>query len=129
MGWRRALTYAVVLLLALELAVWECFLVPLRVHGVPVPLAAVAAVAGNLVLGRAAARVAGAPKGAAGPSASWVLVALGFSLAGPMGDAIVPGNLQGSVFLVAGMVSAALVLGGGGGRRPSGATPAASTGR
>lgn len=125
----RGLGYALVLLLALELAVWECFLVPLRVYGVPVPLAAAAAVTGNVLLGRAGARMAGVPLGALGPSACWVLVAVVFSLGGPLGDAIVPGNLRGSVFLVAGLVSAVTVLGRGTSRGPTGATPSARSGR
>jgi hypothetical protein len=125
----RGLGYALVLLLALELAVWECFLVPLRVYGVPIPLAAAAAVAGNVLLGRAGARIADRPVGALGPSACWVLVAVSFSLGGPLGDAIVPGNLRGTVFLVAGLVSAVSILGRGGSRLPTGPTPAAPSGR
>ena len=122
----RGLSYALLLVLAVELAVWECFLVPLRVYGVPIPLAAAAAVAGNVLLGRAASRIADRPAGALGTSACWVLVAVGFSLGGPLGDAIVPGNLRGTVFLVAGLVSAAVVVGR---QLPTGATPAAPSGR
>jgi hypothetical protein len=125
----RGLGYALVLLLAVELAVWECFLVPLRVYGVPIPVAAAAAVAGNVVLGRRAARIAARPLGALGPSACWVVVAVGFSLGGPLGDAVVPGNLRGTVFLVAGLVSAVTVIGRVGTPLPTGATPAAPSGR
>jgi hypothetical protein len=119
----RVLAYALVLVLAVELAVWECFLVPLRLLGVPLPLAAVAAVVGNLVLGRAGARVARRPAGALAPGACWLVVALGFSLTGPLGDAIVPGNARGMLFLVAGTVAAVAGVNGGN-RRASGATPA-----
>jgi hypothetical protein len=119
----RVAAYAVVLVLAVELAVWECFLVPLRLLGVPTPLAAVVAVLGNLTLGRAGARVAGGPAGAFAPGACWLVIALGLSLSGPLGDAVVPGNARGMLFLVAGTVAAVAGVSGGN-RRASGATPA-----
>lgn len=124
----RAVAYALVLVLAVELAVWECFLVPLRIHGVPLPLAAVAAALGNLALGRAGATLARAPLGALAPGACWLVIAIGFSLKGPLGDTVVPGNVRALLFLVAGTVAAVAGMGGGN-RRASGATPAGSSGR
>ena len=119
----RVLAYALVLVLAVELAVWECYLVPFRVLGVPLPLAAVLAAVGNLALGRAGAWIAGRRAGALAPVACWLVVAVAFSTTGPLGDVVVPGNARGVLFLVAG-AGAAAVAASGGKRRPSGATPA-----
>lgn len=119
----RVAAYVLVLVLAVELAVWECFLVPFRVLGVPLPLAAVIAAVGNLALGRAGAWVAGVRAGAIAPGACWLVVAVAFSTSGPLGDTVVPGNARGVLFLVAG-AGAAAIAAGGGKRGPSGATPA-----
>lgn len=107
----KALAYCGVLVLAVELAVWECFLVPQRVLGAPVPLSAVLAAVGNALLGRAGTRVLGASAGALGPALCWAVIALGLALPGPLGDAVVPGTVRGTLFLVAGLVSAAWVVG------------------
>lgn len=97
--------YCLVLIVALEAAVWECFLVPLH----PWVIAPLAVVVGNLVLGRVAGRLR--PGGAIGPGLCWLVVALGLSMGGPLGDIIVPGNNRGVLFLVVGVVSAAAALG------------------
>ena len=102
------LAYFLVLVLAVEFAVWECFLVTASPPG----LAAGLALVGNLVLGRAGARLR--PGGAIGPAACWLVVALGLSLGGPLGDVIVPGNSRGLLLLVAGILGAGLTLGGRG---------------
>ena len=50
-------TYTLVLVLTVELALWESFLVAARPFGIALPVSAVLAVVGNVVLGRAGARV------------------------------------------------------------------------
>jgi hypothetical protein len=124
--WGRFPSYALVVVLAVELAVWEAFLVPARVLGVPLPLSAVAAFVGNVVLCRAGARVLGSSSGAVAPAACWLVIALGLSVNGPLGDLVVPGTVRGVLFLVAGAVGAAL---GVGINRSARATPGAPTGR
>lgn len=105
------LRYLLVLVLAVELAVWECFLVPAS----PTGSAAVLAVLGNITLGRAGGRLR--PGGGLGPGLCWLAVAFTFSLTGPLGDVVVPGNTAGVLFLVAGVAGAAVGLGRGR-RRP-----------
>lgn len=120
---RDRLTYALLLLLAVEAAVWECFLVPAHPHGAAAGIALVA----NLGLGSAAARTR--PGGAIGTGVCWLIVALGLSLGGPLGDVIVPGQWWGVLFLVAGVAGAVAPVGVRRTNRASSATPAAQTGR
>jgi len=124
--WGRFPSYAVIVVLAVELAVWESFLVPARPLGLALPLSAVAALVGNLLLCRAGARVLGRPAGAVAPALCWLLIALGLSLNGPLGDLVVPGTLSGVLFLLAGVTGAAV---GVGSNRAPRATPGANTGR
>jgi cytochrome b len=121
--------YALVLLLALELAVWECFLINARLLGHPTPFAPALAVVANVLLARHAARAAGTPLGAIGPAIVWLVVVLVLSLPGPFGDTIVPGNARGVLFLVLGMVSAVGAVSLGSTKRASRASPQAQTGR
>ena len=121
--------YALVLLLALELAVWECFLIPARLVGYPLPVAPVLAVVANVGLARAAARAAGSALGAIGPAIAWLVVVLVLSLPGPFGDTVVPGNARGVLFLVVGMVSAVGAVSMSGTKGASRASPEAQTGR
>ncbi len=114
------LAYLLVLVLAIELAVWECFLVPAPPPG----LAAGLAVLGNITLGRVGGRLL--PGGGLGPGLCWLAVALTFSLTGPLGDVVVPGDNRGVLFLVAGTAAAAVGLGR---KRTSGATPSRPTRR
>ena len=112
--------FVVVLVLALEAAVWECFLVPAHPWG----MAAALAVAGNLVLGRAGGRLV--PGGAIGPGLCWLVITIPLSMKGPLGDLVVPGDSRGVLFLVAGVAAAAVAVGGRGGIR---ATPSGDTRR
>ncbi|HUR13345.1 MAG TPA: DUF6113 family protein [Mycobacteriales bacterium] len=124
----RRLRYPLVLLVALELAVWESFLVAARPFGVTVPLAAVLALVGNLVVGRAGARELGRPLGAALPGFAWIATALLLGTSGPGGDAVVTSGWRGVGFLVAGSAAAvaAVALAGTG---ENGATPEAESRR
>lgn len=119
--------YALVLLLAFELAVWECFLITARPFGFPVPVAHVLAVVGNVLLAGAATWASGTARGAVGPAIIWLGVVMVFALPGPLGDIVVPGNARGVLFLVVGMVSAvgAVSLT----KRASRTTPQPQTGR
>ena len=110
--------YALVLLLALLLAVWGAFLVPVRVGGVPLPVGWVVAVVGNLVLGRAGGQLLGRP-GAAGPGLVWLAVALVFGSTRAEGDLVVPGTLPGLGFLLVGAVAAAVAFGAAPRREPA----------
>jgi hypothetical protein len=113
-------TYLLVLALSVELAVWESFLVGARPFGVAFPISAVLAVVGNVILGRAGARVLRRRAGAVGPGIVWLAVALTIGSSRPEGDTIVPDTLRGLAFLLAGTVSAALVVGS---QRSFGTTP------
>lgn len=101
----RWLAYAVLLVLAVELAVTEAFLVAARPYGVAFPVSAVLAVVGNIALGRTGERLMGTAAGAVAPGALWLVVALGLSLPGPAGDTIVPQTWRGGLFLVGGMLA------------------------
>lgn len=118
----RSLRFTLVLVLALELAVWESFLVAARPFGVPLPLSALLAALGNLALGSLGARVLGKPAGAAVPGLVWLLPAALLSTTGPGGDAVVTGDWRGIAFLVAG-AAAAVAAGGLQGARHNRATP------
>jgi len=64
-----------VLVLALLVAVWGSFLVPLRYDGTVVPVSWLIVAVGNVVLGRAGGRLLGWP-GALGTGVVWIAVAL-----------------------------------------------------
>lgn len=100
-------SYALVLLLAVLLAVWGAFLVPLRLGGYPLPVSWLVAGAGNLALGRAGGQLLGRP-GALGPGLLWLAVALTLGSSRPEGDLIVPGSVVGLVFLLVGGVASAV---------------------
>jgi len=101
--------YGLVLVLTALLAVWGAFLVPLRVGGVPVPVAPAVALVGNALLGRAGARLLGRA-GAAGPGLVWLAVVLLLSTPRTEGDLVVPSTLTGLLFLVVGGLTSAVVL-------------------
>lgn len=115
--------YALVLVLAAELAVWGAFLVLLRVEGRPVPVGIAVAAAGNAALATAGGRVLRSRWGQVGPGVVWLLVALQLSERRPEGDLIVLGGLRGLAFLVVGVVAVMAVLA----RRPP--TPEATPDR
>lgn len=118
----RSLRFTLVLVVALELAVWESFLVSARPFGTPLPLAAVLALLGNLALGATGARVLGTPAGAAVPGLVWLLPAVVLSTTGPGGDVVVTGGWRGVAFLVAGAGAAVAAVGVRGARQTR-ATP------
>jgi hypothetical protein len=125
----RCAAYLVVLVLAVELSVWEAFLVASRPWGVALPVSALLAFGGNLALGRAGASIGGQPRAALPPGLLWVVVAFGLAMPGPLGDVIVPGSWRGTLFLVAGVVAAVWAVGSSGSKRASGATPEPQIGR
>lgn len=102
-----AVGYGLVLVLAVELACWECFLTAARPLGASVPVAAGLAAAGNLVLGVSGARLLGRPLGAALPGLLWLAVALTLGSGTAAGDVIVPDNGRGVAFLLVGAAAAA----------------------
>jgi hypothetical protein len=104
----RVLAGVLIGVTAAGLAVVECFLVPLRIGSVPLPIAVLLAVAGNIVLAKLAARQTGSVVGAAVPPVLWLAVVIVLSLPRPEGDLIVPGNVTGVVFLFAGSVAGAV---------------------
>jgi hypothetical protein len=103
----RAVLGVLVVVAAVALAVIECFLVPLRVGTVPVPLCVPLAVAGNVVLARLAGRLTGRPLVGVLPPVLWLAVVLVLAAPRAEGDLIVPGTLTGLVFLFAGAVAGA----------------------
>ncbi|HEX6754777.1 MAG TPA: DUF6113 family protein [Mycobacteriales bacterium] len=103
-GWVLA---ALVAVLALGLALVECFLVPLRVGTVPMPVCVPLALAGNVVLPRLSARLSGVPLTAVVPPVLWLGVVLVLSAQRPEGDLVVPGTATALVFLFAGSVAGA----------------------
>jgi hypothetical protein len=96
-----------VALVAVEAAVLECFLVPLRIGRVPVPLAAAAAVAGNILLARLIVAATGRRATALLPPVLWLVVVLIFAAPRAEGDLIVPGTWPGLVFLFLGAIAGA----------------------
>ena len=88
---RRAAQYALLLLLAVLLAVWGAFFVPLRLGGVPVPLGLLLALA-PVPLVLAGGRASGRRWGGAGPYLVWVLVVLRLAATRTEGDLVLPGG-------------------------------------
>jgi len=103
----RVLGGVLVAVAAVALAVLECFLVPLRIGSVPVPIVVPLAMAGNILLARLAGRWTGSVAGAAAPPVLWLVVVIVLALPRAEGDLIVPGTLTGLVFLFAGAVAGA----------------------
>ncbi len=106
----RGWAYALVLLLTVLLALWGAFLVPFRVGGALVPVSLVIAVVGNVLVGRAGARVAGSA-GAVVPGLLWVGLTLVLSGRRAEGDVVVPGSAVGLAFLLAGALASAVAYG------------------
>jgi hypothetical protein len=112
-------SYALVVVLAVLLALWGAFLVPLRFGATPVPLSWLVAAAGNLALGFAGGRLLGRP-GAIVPGLIWLAIALTLGTKRAEGDLVVPGSTPGLIFLLAGAVASAVAWG---------ASPRAASGR
>jgi len=102
----RGWAYALVAVLTVLLAVWGAFLVPFRVGGTIVPVSLVVAAVGNVVVGRAASRLAGSP-GALVTGGLWIAVTLVLSSRRAEGDVVVPGTPVGTAFLLAGALASA----------------------
>ena len=110
-GLERSWASALVVLLTVLLALWGAFLVPFRVGGTLVPVSLVIAVVGNVLVGRAAARLAGT----GGPLLTgvlWIGVVLVLSSRRAEGDVVVPGTSVGTAFLVVGALASAVAYGG-----------------
>ncbi len=119
----RLLSFALVVVVAIELAVWECFLVASRPFGESLPLAAVIVLVANPVLGISGARAVGARWGAVVPGLLWLGIALTFASGCTGGDCVVPNSGRALSFLLVGTVSAAAVVGVTGTRSPRNASP------
>ena len=103
--------YGLVIVLAVLLALWGTFLVPLRFGGSPVPVSCALALVGNALLGRAGGRLLGG-LGAAGPGLVWLAVVLLLSAPRSEGDVLLPpSSLVGLLFLLVGTVTSAAVVG------------------
>lgn len=123
MPWSRVTvvaSYALVLVLTVELAVWESFLSSARPFGSTFPVAALLAVVGNVGVGVAGARVMRSRGGAVLPGVLWLVIALRLGSRRAEGDAVVTGSVRGFAFLLLGTIAAAAVVGGLGSQR---ATP------
>jgi hypothetical protein len=109
-GGRRAFAYALVLVLTVQFALWGAFLVPFRVGATLVPVSWLIAVAGNVAVGLAGARLAGRI-GAAIPALLWLGLAFTLGARRAEGDLIVVGSVTGLGFLVAGALTSAVMYG------------------
>ena len=105
-GWASVL----LLLLTVLLALWGAFLVPFRVGGTLVPVSLVIAVVGNVLVGRAASRLAGSG-GALATGVLWIGLTLVLSSRRAEGDVVVPGSPVGMGFLLAGALASAVAYG------------------
>ena len=118
-GARRALAYALVLVLTVQFALWGAFLVPFRIGGALVPVSWMIAVAGNIAVGAAGGRLAG-KLGAAIPALVWLGLAFTLGARRPEGDLVVQGTVVGFGFLVAGALTSAVMYGLAAGRPTAG---------
>lgn len=98
-------------LVALEVAVLECFLLPSYLGSVPVPLSIVAAVAGNVLLPATALRLSGSRVVGVLPVLGWLAVVVAAAVPRPEGDLIVTGSLRGLAFLLLGALAGAYAVG------------------
>jgi len=105
--WGRAVAGVVVVALAVEVAVVECFMVPLRAGRWPLPVCVLAAVVGNVVLARLAVRLTGLRWLGVLPPLIWLAVVLVLAAPRPEGDLVVPGSWVGLAFLFGGAVAGA----------------------
>ncbi len=108
------MTVLVVLVLMVDaavLAALELLYLPLHVGGVPFPVTILVAAVTTPWLVRAAARTGGWGGVAAAPLVTWVLCVLGFGVAGPGGDVLLPVDWRSFVLLASGMFPGAVALG------------------
>lgn len=120
MRWVR---FAVVVLVTIEVAVWECFLVAARPFGHALPLAAAVVAVANPLLGISGARSVRARWGSAVPGLLWLGIALTFASGCAGRDCVVPNTGRALSFLLVGTVAAAAVVGVTGSRSPRKASP------
>lgn len=102
--WERVMSGVVIGACAAALGLLEVFLVPLRWGATPAPLAVVFALTGNAAapgLMRWATQV---PVTAFVPPVLWLFAVGPGTVSGPGGDVLIPGNWQGLVFLLGGVV-------------------------
>lgn len=107
----RIFTGALITVAAVELAVLECFLLPLRIGSVPVPLSIPMAVLVNVGLPALAYRLTSSRAVAATPVIVWIAVVIIASVPRPEGDVIVTGTWRGIAFLILGAVAGAYAVG------------------
>jgi hypothetical protein len=122
----RYLSFGLVVVLAIELAVWECFLVAARPFGHALPVAAVVAAIANPLLGIGGARSARARWGSVVPGLVWLGIALTFATGCSGSDCVVPNSGRALSFLLVGTVAAAGVVGVTGTRSPRNTSPDAA---
>lgn len=106
----RTLRYLLVLVLAAELALWESFLVGSRPFGTALPVSALIAVPGNLLLGRLGAAVLRRPVGAAVPGVIWLVITLALGTRTAEGDLVVTNTFRGVALLIGGAAAAATAV-------------------
>ena len=105
-----AVSYALVLVLAVELALWGAFLVPLRAFGIPLPVGPLIAIVANGALGVAGCRVLHRRLGGVLPELLWLAIALTLGTQRPEGDVVIPGGGMGLAYLVGGAVAAVIAV-------------------
>lgn len=106
----RAATFALVLVLTVQLCVWGAFLVPLRAGGTPVPLGLLLALA-TVPLCRAGAAALGRRAGAGAVMAVWAVVAVLLASQRREGDLVITGGGLGVAYLLLGLLGAAVTVG------------------
>lgn len=99
-------------LLAVLLAVLAVVFLPVRVGSVPVPVGALLAAVTNPLLVRSAAARTSRASVAAVPLVAWLVTVFALAGGGPGGDVLVLGDWRALLLVGAGVLPAALVLGG-----------------
>ena len=101
----------VAVVVAAWFAVLEVLWLPLRIGGFAVPVSIPVAVAVNLLLVTWTHRLTGSRLAAVLPAVVWLVVVLPASQRRPEGDLLILGNTRGLVFLLCGVLAAAVALG------------------
>lgn len=107
-----SLIVLVVLVLdALLLAVVELLYLPLWIGAVPFPITVALAAVSTPWLVRGAAALGGPPWVAAVPLVAWLVALLGFGIAGPGGDVLLPADWRSLLLMAGGIFPGAVALG------------------
>lgn len=106
----RMLTGALITGAAAELAVLECFLLPLRIGSVPLPLSILVAVLVNAGLPALSYHLTASRAVAAMPVIVWIALVIVASVPRPEGDVIVTGTWRGIAFLILGASAGAYAV-------------------